>query len=379
VAAAAAIYPFEMCKSILEGLVEEMKARGRWDSAAKLVLPPSHAAEVKSDTDPRGEEENGEHIRVAVMLAEKGDEAVFVDDITGQILDTKLVRRARQVEMVYFDEKKVYTKVPIQEAWDQTGKNPIGVRWVDVNKADDECPNYRSRLVAKDFKRKGEDSIFAPTPPLEAIRTVLMMATTIGLWAPEWVSMKGEHRVQISFIDISRAYFHALVDQKRPLFVHLPAEDEDFGKELCGRLNVHMYGTRPAAEGWYSEYSGSMEEFGFKTGTSSGCVFFHPELYLVSAVHGDDFTTCGPRSSLDKLGAFLRTKYELKEAARLGPAPEDSKETRVLNRVVRWTEEGVEYEGDPRQSEKFDRRVGSSRRKRRMHSSRQSVHRGNKG
>ena len=68
-----------------------------------------------------------------------------------------------------------------------TGRARIAVKWVDANKGDDEDPNYRSRLVAKDFKRKGDNSIFAPTPPLEALRALLLMATTPSLWAPEWV------------------------------------------------------------------------------------------------------------------------------------------------------------------------------------------------
>jgi len=49
----------------------------------------------------------------------------------------------------------------------------------------------------------------------------------------------------------------------------------------------------------------------------------------------------------------MRTRYELKEAARLGPGEEDDKEARVLNRIVRWTSEGLEYEADPRQGEKI--------------------------
>ena len=145
--------------------------------------------------------------------------------------------------MVYLDTKKVYNKVPIAEAVNNTGRQPIGVRWVDVNKGDDEDPNYRSRLVAKDFKRKGDDSIFAPTPPLEALRTILMLAATPKLWAPDWVRREGPHRMQVSCIDISRAYFHAQVSDNNPLYVQLPPEDPDYGAGLCGKLNAHLYGT----------------------------------------------------------------------------------------------------------------------------------------
>ena len=49
-----------------------------------------------------------------------------------------MVERARAEEMDYFKEKKVYTKVPIEKAWEPTGKGPVGVRWVDVNQGDDD-------------------------------------------------------------------------------------------------------------------------------------------------------------------------------------------------------------------------------------------------
>ena len=54
----------------------------------------------------------------------------------------------------------------------------------------------------------------------------------------------------------------------------------------------------------------------------------------------------------------LETKYELIESARRGPGPEDGRPARVLNRVVCWTESGLEYEADPRQAEQLIRDVG---------------------
>jgi len=208
--------------------------------------------------------------------------------------------------------------VPQDEAWERTGKPPIKVRWVDTNKGDDESPNYRSRLVAKDYRKKGEDAFFAPTPPLEALRAVLSLAATPSLWMrnePQWT---GDNRIQVSFVDISRAYFNARTDPEHPVYVDLPREDPDWGKGLCGRLNVHMYGTRPAADGWHSEYSETVEACGFVRGESSACVFWHPERDLICSVHGDDFTTVGPKKSLDWFIEFLGTKYELKEPTRLG-------------------------------------------------------------
>ena len=53
----------------------------------------------------------------------------------------------------------------------------------------------------------------------------------------------------------------------------------------------------------------------------------------------------------------MEEKYELTESARLGPSPTDDKEVRVLNRAVRVTTEGVEYDADPRHVEQIVRDV----------------------
>ena len=89
----------------------------------------------------------------------------YKDDLTGQPLPPELVRIARKQELEYFNSKLVWEKRPIAEARRVTGKPPITVRWVDVNKGDNTCPNVRSRLVARQIRQAGEDAIFAPTPP----------------------------------------------------------------------------------------------------------------------------------------------------------------------------------------------------------------------
>ena len=47
---------------------------------------------------------------------------------------------------------------------------------------------------------------------------------------------------------------------------------------------------------------------GFVRGQSSACVFWHPEWKLISSVHGDDFTTAGPKGSLDLFKLLLEQK-----------------------------------------------------------------------
>ena len=79
-------------------------------------------------------------------------EAKFWDNLSGEELDPKLVKKARVEDMDQFVKHNVYVKVPVTECYKVTGKPPIGTRWVDINKGDKVKPGYRSRLVAQEFK-----------------------------------------------------------------------------------------------------------------------------------------------------------------------------------------------------------------------------------
>ncbi len=91
----------------------------------------------------------------------------------------------------------------------------------------------------------------------------------------------------------------------------------------------------------------------FEQGISSPCVFRHPTRNLVMSVHGDDFATVGAKCDLDWYESQMSAHYELTTQPRLGPGDGDAKEAVILNRIIRWTEHGIEYEADPRQCEKL--------------------------
>eukprot|EP00973_Karenia_brevis_P079669 11054232-Karenia_brevis.AAC.1 len=44
----------------------------------------------------------------------------------------------------------------------------------------------------------------------------------------------------------------------------------------------------------------------------------------------------------------MESWFEIKVRAVLGPEPIDDKEVTILGRIVRWREEGIEYEADPK-------------------------------
>ena len=89
---------------------------------------------------------------------------------------------------------------------------------------------------------------------------------------------------------------------------------------------------------------------GFTVGRASPCVFDHAQRGLRAYVHGDDFVVTGMPAELHWMREKIEEKYELKVEV-LGPDEGQQKEVRVLNRILRWTDKGVEYEADPRHVE----------------------------
>ena len=159
------------------------------------------------------------------------------DDVSGAELDPAAVKKARAEEIDYVHKMSLYTKVPVEECCKKTGRAPITVRWIDINKGDKKDPNYRSRLVAREINTHKRDDLFAGTPPLEALKSILSMAAS------------GNRGEVVMVNDVSRAFFHAKAC--REVFVQLADEDKQPGEErMCGRLNYSMYGTRDAAQNW---------------------------------------------------------------------------------------------------------------------------------
>eukprot|EP00973_Karenia_brevis_P061009 8483342-Karenia_brevis.AAC.1 len=277
------------------------------------------------------------------------EEIVAYDDVSGAELDPQLVKEARKAEMRYFKKMQVYRKVETSKCWKMTGKKPIGVRWVDVNKQDNVNPKYRSRLVAKQFKTSNEPELYAATPPLEALKIIISRAAT----------KDEKHRRltrKIMVNDVSRAYFYARSDT--PTFVEICAEDYEPGDEdRCGELNVSMYGTRQAAQNWQKCVSQTLTKNGFNQARSSPCLFWHPVKDITTMIHGDDFVSAGTSNSLKWLKCIVEAAFEISTRV-VGPEEDDEKQLKVLNRIITYTDEGIEYEPDPRHAEIIVRDLG---------------------
>ena len=144
-------------------LRDESEELGDFDDGRWQVLEPARRRAAADSTPLGGPPEPGAH----------GDEQTFYDELTGEPLPTSLVRAARQEEVDFMEGWRCWERVGPEVAWKKGGKKPLRTRWVDVNKGDEKNPDVRCRLVAKDIAFQRDDSFFAATPLLGALRMLL--------------------------------------------------------------------------------------------------------------------------------------------------------------------------------------------------------------
>ena len=274
--------------------------------------------------------------------------------ITGAKLDPQKVFEAHRVEMEFMTTLNVWDVVPVDECWAETGRAPIGTRWIDQNKGDDARPDYRSRLVVQETRTSGTiaagdiAATFAATPPLEALR---LLASQVMTGDPG-------SEIVLRFLDISRAHPHCPIHRK--VYIRLPQEDPSSGdRAMCGRLNIALYGARDAGQNFEFKTTDVLEGGGCEQGQFSPCVWFHPLKRLGIYIHGDDYVIAGGRDQSAWLRGHVEQTFVVKDRGVLGPRPDlgDVQEIVVLSRILRFIPEGapggecIEYEADPRHAD----------------------------
>ena len=156
--------------------------------------------------------------------------------------------------------------------------------------------------------------------------------------------------VRVLAVDVNRAYVYA---PARPeIYIEIPMEDWQPGDETrVAKFNLSFHGTRDAAQNWTKEYTKQITKLGFATVVATPCNFVNEAQELFVTVNGDDFTVVGPEASLQWFKASLEGIYEIK-AEFLGLQEEGCQtEVRILNRTIRWTAAGLEYESDHRHAD----------------------------
>ena len=269
----------------------------------------------------------------------------YWDASTGEELPASLVEAARHEEVSFMQSVPVWKVVPLSQCRQRTGKGPIKGKWVDVNKGDSEQPDIRSRYVGMEVAYQRDDAFHSSMPPLEALR-LLISRTAAG-------RCNGVGGRKIRVIDAKKAHLHAYAT--RELHVELPAECRVPGH--CGLLQRCLYGTRDAPLQWERYMAAQLEKLGFVRGQASPCCFHHRHRDLLCVVHGDDFILSGCQEDLDWVSKAMEGCFLCKVVGTLGGDAKDSKELRVLNRVLQWRPWGIAYQADPRHTELLSRDV----------------------
>ena len=318
-----------------------------------------YAEELKAKRAKRGEHEDKDVdiLELGVDLADfdeatNEDEGLEVADLAEDI-NPELLGAAREEELDFMKTIDMWEKSSYEECYLRTGRGPVSTRWVDVDKGRKGDSDVRSRLVARDFKVRGDGrelEVYASMPPLEAKRLIFRMAMANGCVGGN--AHRG--RVKLMFVDVRKAHLNGKLREDEFAYIQLPSE----AGGGVARLKRWLYGMRPAAKAWEADYSQKLKEAGFLKGKGSPSVYFNPASGVRLVVWGDDFSFLGREKDLSDMLDKMRSWYSIKLRGIVGPDPGDLKEIRILNRQLRWTTDGIEYEADDKHVQTIIKGVG---------------------
>ena len=252
-------YPFRLVNAVLKALRQEVKRRYQL-----------------------GALEAGQHVdELDVWLTSPEDYEEIYDATTDVRLDPAVVVKARNTEMrCLVDKLNAYKYDSVDNCPKTTGKRPIPVKWVDVNKGDAQRLDVRSRLAVVETKNRTtlseEDNAqtFSASPPYE----VLLLVSFV--MSPRDTDEKNH---VLMFIDITRAHPHCTM--RRRMWVQLQAEETRSEEEgVCGLLLRSIYGLRDAGVNFEQLTRQVMDKVGFTCALWTPCVFVHRERNMQACV-----------------------------------------------------------------------------------------------
>ena len=123
-----------------------------------------------------------------------------------------------------------------------------------------------------------------------------------------------------------------------------------YPSDKVGLLKKSLYGTRDAPANWEAAIKEVMLKLNFVQARSNSCLYFHEGLQIRCEVHGDDFTAVGPKDKFQWFAAALKKFWTIDIRGILGPPrmKDVDHSIVILNRLVTWTDKGIELEADPR-------------------------------
>ena len=222
-------------------------------------------------------------------------------------------------------------------------------------------PTKALRIIDQDwwvasFDKATTTPFYASTPPLEALRTIVSHAATHD--AAQMGKDIGQREVKHVMVnDVRRAYFH--IAATRDLYIELLIGNTFGSREpQLGKLHLSLYGTRDAACNRQETLPSLLATLGFRRGIGHPSMLVRADRQIWTLVHGDDYVSSGCKSDLQWLRQQLEQKYELKSQMMGSRGLGVVDEGKVLNIILRWSEQGWQTEADPRHGDLVAEQLG---------------------
>lgn len=120
---------------------------------------------------------------------------------------------------------------------------------------------------------------------------------------------------------------------------------------------MSLYGTRDAAANFQAEVKKFMTGCGFDQSKYNPSMYYHRKRDIKVLVHGDDFVSVGYMVDIGWFRGVLEGRFEIQTKV-VGHDGDLLREARVLNRIIRATVGGWEYEPDQRHAELLVKGLG---------------------
>ena len=152
--------------AIVNGLKTQMEIDGEIDE---------HLSAVGAGPMPHERIDNKDEYYEG-WFPETEDQEVVYDSVTGVQLELDKVLKARREELDWVHKAQVYTKVPLEECYNETGKEPITLKWVDRNKGNQVKENYAVDLL---FEKSRSNMVHCPCTKARAPGLLLRREATL--------------------------------------------------------------------------------------------------------------------------------------------------------------------------------------------------------
>nr|GEU62915.1 ribonuclease H-like domain-containing protein [Tanacetum cinerariifolium] len=199
------------------------------------------------------------------------------------------------------------------DTWEITdlliGRKAIGGKWVYKikYKSNGDIDRYKARYVAKGFNQKEGidfDETFSPVVKIVTVRCVINLAV--------------QNNWSICQLDVNNAFLYGDLDET--VYMTLPEGYFNPGDNRVCRLKKSLYGLKQAPKQWNAKLTQPLVEHGFNQSKSDYSLFTKSlnGKFIALLIYVDDIIITGNNSSeIEKLKAFLNTKFMIKDLGRL--------------------------------------------------------------